>query len=407
MKHVRFASRATHLSDPLPVSLPEDMVELGGGSAYPDMLPDVSAEAARVAREYRTEALQYGPLMGLTELRDELTRYLALDGIKSERDNVLILNGAKQALDLLLRVLIDKGDTVIVSRPTYLSALKIIRNHEAAFLEVDIDENGMKVDELEVSLKKMRQLGQKMPKLLFEMPDFHNPTGLSLAQDRRRKLVELAEEFDFYILEDDPYRRLRFEGKAIPPVKVFDKYDRVVGAGTVSKILSPGIRVGWANGNPTLIRRMAALKSEGGCCPLTQRIVLELLQSGAIAQHIAKLAPVMQRHRDAMMSAFQSYLPDARFCKPEGGYFLWIHLANINTDKTAAMAEQNGVSIFPGSLFFAENPQTSFARLAYSFCNPERIAEGVKRLAEAVKRQRNTSLHSPNGETATRARHFD
>jgi len=387
LKFALRAGRHRSVSAPPPV-VALDAIKLGGGNAFPDLLPDVSVEAADAATLFRTEALQYGPLYGLPELRQEVVRFLKEDGVTAKVDSILILNGAKQALDLLLRTLVDKGDAVVVSRPTYLSALSIIRNHEASIIEIDRDEGGMKVDELDAKLRRLRAEGGKLPKLLFEVPDFHNPTGITLSEERRRTLVRLAEEFDFFILEDDPYRRLRFSGEAVAPIKSFDTNGRVIGAGTFSKILAPGIRVGWANGDPAIIGRMAALKSEGGCCPLTQRIVLDLLRSGRIAHHIAELTPVMKRHRDAMTDAFRVHLPEARFRAPDGGYFLWVELPDgIDANAVTLEAERDGVIVFPGQLSFASAPPANFIRLAFSYCGPDEIERGVRKLCAVVRRQ--------------------
>ena len=282
----RSKTRGVIGGQPLPQGVPSNLIALGGGYAFPDMLPDVSLEAANAARDFRTEVLQYGPLFGLTELRDEIVRYVAQDGVYAERDNIFVLNGAKQVLDLALRALVNKGDSVIVSRPSYATALHIIGNHEASVIEIEMDEDGMKVDELEGTLQRMRSEGEPLPKLLYDVPDFHNPTGITLSEDRRRKLVDLAEEFTFFIVEDDPYRRLRYDGAPIAPIKSFDRHGRVIGAGTFSKIFGPGIRVGWANGDADLVHRMAMRKSDGGTCPLTQRIILECLKTGKIDAHI-------------------------------------------------------------------------------------------------------------------------
>lgn len=407
MGNIRFAGRAANLGISTPAAVPPDLIRMSGGNAFPDLLPDVSHEAAHAAKQFRTEALQYGPLFGIPELRDEIVRFIRQDGILAERDNILVLNGAKQALDLALRALVDKGDTVIVSRPTYLSALSIIRNHQASILEIDMDEDGMKVDDLASTLKRMRTDGQAMPKLLFEVPDFHNPTGITLSEERRRRLAELAEEFDFFILEDDPYRRLRFQGTPVPPIKTFDRHERVIGAGTFSKILAPGIRVGWANAQPPIVRRMAALKSEGGCCPLTQRIVYDLLKAGRIDHHITELTPVMKLHRDTMVGAFRKYLPEASMRVPHGGYFLWVELpAGINANDVARAAEQEGVAVFPGQLSFAANAPVNFIRLAYSFCRPAQIDEGIRKLSDVIRRKQN-STDADRADNTFANRHFD
>ena len=165
-----------------------------------------------------------------------------------------------------------------MSRPSYATALHIIRNHGASLIEVGMDEDGMIVDELSDMLRRMRSTGQALPRLLFDVPDLHNPTGITLSEDRRRRLTELAEQYDFLIVEDDPYRSIRFDGISVPPIKSFDAHGRVIAAGTFSKVFGPGIRVGWANAVPRVLHAMAIRKSDGGVSPLTQRIILEVLE---------------------------------------------------------------------------------------------------------------------------------
>ena len=391
---------------PLPQGVPTHLIALGGGYAFPEMLPDISLEAANAARDFRTETLQYGPLFGLTELRDEIVRYVGEDGVHAVRDNICVLNGAKQVLDLALRTLVEKGDGVIVSRPSYATALHILGNHGATLIEVDIDEDGMRADDLEATLQRMRSEGRPLPKLLYDVPDFHNPTGVTLSEDRRRKLVDLAEEFDFFIVEDDPYRRLRYDDSPVPPIKSFDRHGRVIGAGTFSKIFGPGIRVGWANGDPALVYRMAMRKSDGGVSPFTQRIILECLKSGKIDQHIRKLMPVYTSHKDAMVTAVRTYLPDIRFRLPQGGYYMWLELpAWSNCDDVTLRAEQEGVAIFSGRGYFPSNPQSNFIRLCFATCTEARIDEGVRKLGDVIRRTHNAPVSEPSERVAHQ--HFD
>ncbi len=355
---------------------------LGGGLAFPGELPDIISEAV-VAATAREEGLQYGPLYGLDDLRDAIVRYLASDGINTARENILIVNGAKQGLDLACRVFMEKGDFVIVTAPSYITAVSILKTHEASFMTVAIDMNGMCVDDLENQLIERKKLGQKMPKLLFDVPDFHNPTGFTLSEERRRRLVALAVEYDFLIIEDDPYRRVRFEGRSVPPIKSFDEEGRVIGLGTVSKILSPGLRVGWVNAHPQIVRRMAAQKSDGGNNPLVQRIVAQLMSNGRVDEHVASIQKALRLHRDAMVEAVRRYMPGAKFETPKGGYFLWVELpSHIDSDVFVSRAAALGVEIFSGKPFYAANVRNNYVRFAFSFCSPSEISHGIARLGE-------------------------
>ena len=405
----RYAARAADQKPAVYQAVSDGKIQLSGGYAFPDHLPDLSEIARRVASDHRTEVLQYGPLFGLPELRQAIVDYCLADGVTTNPDNILVLNGAKHALDLLLRVLIDPGDSVIVGDLDYLTALSIIRKHGAEMVEITTDKNGLDVDELETTLNQMRAAGKVMPKLLFVVPDFHNPSGVTLPAGRRRRLVELAEEYDFLILEDDPYRRLRYSGEPVPPIKAFDTTGRVISSGTVSKVFGPGLRVGWANGDPDIIGRMAAFKSDGGSCPLTQRIVLEAMQSGLIKQHIENLKPVMSKHLDAMCDAIDRHIPGVSYIRPQGGYYLWMELPEgVNADETVFAAEDEGVLVFSGSMFYASPSKRQNLRLCFTYSTPEQIEEGMRRLGAAIQRQHNRPVRSPEpaGERTLRE-HYD
>lgn len=389
MPTFRWAERARETVAPaVTATAYGNLIQLGGGYGFPDTLPDIVAEAMAAA-EAKAETLQYGPLYGLDDLRDAIVAYLAQDGIMAARENILVVNGAKHGLDLACRIFLEPGNPVIVAAPTYLTAVHILKDTEASFVSVPQDEDGMDTEELERVLRARRDAGQAMPKLLFDVPDFHNPTGVTMSAVRRRRLVELAEQYDFVIVEDDPYRRIRFEGEPVPPIKTFDTTGRVIGLGTVSKILAPGLRIGWVNADPAIVRRMASHKSDHGTCPLLQRIVVQLFQNGKVDHHIATLSTLLRTHRDAMVEAIRRHLPGASVRTPQGGYFLWVKLPpEIDADELVRRSAKEGVAIFSGRLSFAEKAPGQFLRLAYSFSTPARIVEGVERVGRAYAAMR-------------------
>ncbi len=359
---------------------------LSAGSAYPPILPDLSHEAADAAGRGVAESMQYGPLMGLDDLRDAVVAHVAADGITCGRENVLITNGAKHATDLVCRVFVEPGDTIIVTAPTYMTTLQCLRSHGLGFLALPQDGDGLRTDLLERRLKTLRANGEAMPKLLFDVPDFHNPTGITMSLARREKLIELAQEYGFVIIEDDPYRRIRFEGKPVPPIKSLDETGAVIAVGTVSKILSPGLRVGWAIAEPEIVRRMALQKSDGGSSPFTQRVVTNVMRSNKLADHIATVTDTMRDHRDAMLAALAEHMPDAKVRRPQGGYFLWAELPqDVSGDTVTARAVRHGVEVGSGRVCFPTDDPGHFLRFAYSFVGPDKIAEGVEKLGRAYR----------------------
>jgi len=385
MTDYRYARRAEVLGESVYDHTPGAIV-LSSGLAYPPLLPDVVREAMEAARDRPGESLQYGPLMGLDDLRDAITAFVAADGVTCGRENVLVTYGAKSALDLACRVFVEPGDRIIVTRPTYMTALQIMRCHGVTFLDVGQDGEGLDTAELEDKLIVLQRNGERMPKLLFDVPDFHNPTGITMSAARRQRLVELAERHGFLILEDDPYRRLRFEGEPVSPVKSFDPDGVVITLGTVSKILAPGLRVGWAIGPREVVDRMAMQKADGGSSPFAQRIVAELMRGNKMARHVDELAAEMRRHRDAMVEAFGEFLPEAEVRVPQGGYFLWAALPEgTDAEAVAGIALRHRVEVSSGRLCFPNDVPGHHLRLAYSFVDVEAITEGVHRLGDAYR----------------------
>lgn len=381
----RYSRRAETLGKSVYDHAP-DVIMLSVGSAYPPILPNLSTEAEDAADRFVTESMQYGPLMGIDDLRDSVAAYVAEDGVTCSRENVLITNGAKHATDLAARVFVEHGDRVIVSAPTYMTTLQCLRTHGSNFLAIPQDADGMRTDILERRLETMAANGEQLPKMLFDVPDFHNPTGVTMSLPRRKHLIELAVRFGFVIIEDDPYRRIRFEGDPVPPIKSLDEHGVVIAVGTVSKILSPGLRIGWAIGEPEVVRRMALQKADGGSCPFTQRIVVSVMRSNKMQEHIDLVTNEMRLHRDAIVEALAEHLPDARIRRPEGGYFLWAELPEgVSGDEVAAKAVEHGVEIGTGRICFPEEDPGNFLRFSYSYVDPDQLREGIRRLGAAYR----------------------
>ena len=386
MTEFRFARRSAILGKSVFDHAP-GTIALNSGAAYPPCLPDVVREATEAVGPLREEAMQYAPLMGLDDLRDEICNFVAEDGIRASRENVLVTYGSKSAFDLALRTFCEPGDTVIVTRPTYMTAIHIMRTHNVRFLDIGQDEEGFCTDELAHKLERMESNAEQMPKLLFDVPDFHNPTGVTTTLPRRQKLLELAQRYNFVICEDDPYRRIRFEGEVVPSIKSMDTTGHVISLGTVSKILAPGLRVGWAIGDAGVIRRMAMQKADGGSNAFAQRIVVQLMQSNKMAHHIDEMIHQMRIHRDAMIAAFAEHIPEAKIRAPQGGYFLWAELPDgTDAERLVELGIEEGVEVSSGRLSFANDDPGNFIRMAYSFITIDEINEGIAKLGAAWRK---------------------
>ena len=360
-------------------------IMFASGDAYPESLPDVSEFAQLAATRYRTETLQYAPRPGLLELREWIAGHLASEGIRVSADSILVCNGAKQGIELACKLFLDPGDAIVVTRPTYQSALGVFHGWEASFVEIGMDADGMLVDELAATLAERERRGLPAPKLLYDVPEFHNPTGVTLTRARREQLVELASRHGMVVLEDDPYRRIRFSGEPVPPIQSLDRHGCVIGLGTFAKLVAPGLRLGWVIARPEIVAQMAAMKADGGTCPFTQRMLIEYCRAGRLEPDIRDRVRTYQAHRDVMARAVREHLPQATFRLPEGGYYLWLRLPDgVDSDELAARAERQGVQVLPASHFHATPGPRNYLRLAYSYASPSEIVEGVRRLAVAL-----------------------
>jgi len=389
LPHASLARRAANLASTLPAAAPASNLHFDSGHAANSVLPDLTAEAERALTTYRAEALQYAPRPGLPELRARIVEQMAADGISATRENVLVTNGAKHAIDLICRVLLDEGDAIVVTRPTYFTAIPIFRSFGVRFIEIGQDRDGLDVAELATVLAMRDREGQRAPKFIYNVPDFHNPTGVTMSLERREALIRLASERGIFILEDSPYRKVRFEGMSIPSLKALDTGDSVFYIGTFSKLMAPGLRVGWTVAAPDMIARMIQLKSDGGSCPLTQRVIAEFLAAGRLSAHIDRVQSAYRANRDAMVAALQRELPDASFEIPLGGYYVWLTLPeHVDGDRLARLANEGGVTVLPGSKFFA-NPDVphprNHLRIAYSHATPDEVDDGIRRLAAAYR----------------------
>lgn len=365
-----------------------DVISFDSGYASPEVLPDFTHAAVSALNTHRSEALQYGPPLGLPELREWIAGYMRDDGANVSADNVLVVNGAKNGLDLLCRLLTEEGDAVVVTAPTYFTGIPILRSFGLEIVEVGQDAEGLDAGQLHEVLEHRAQSGQAIPKFVYDIPDFHNPTGITMSADRRRQLVDLAGTWGMAIVEDSPYRKLRYDGEQEPSLKSLDPSGIVYALGTFSKLLSPGLRLGWIAAPHDAVVRAARLKSDGGTSPLAQRMVLEFLAGGGLVKQIERARAVYSSHRDAMAAALRAAMPSAGFLVPKGGYYLWLRLPErIDASDLMNRAYEEGVSVIAGAAFFAGRSETAarYLRLAYSYASIDEIHRGVEILAHAYR----------------------
>lgn len=394
MKQASLAHRAARLAPTMPASSHDHVIGFDSGHGFPGLFPDLTAAAEKALTTYRHETLQYGTRPGLPELREWIAGAMNMDGAHVTPDEIIVTNGAKQGIELVCRLLLDEGDSIIVTAPTYFTSIPIFRSSEVDFIEIGQDGEGLDTDALAATLDRLKQEGRKTPKFVYNVPDFHNPTGVTMSRRRREALLELASRHGFYVVEDSPYRKVRFEGVSEPSLKALDHSDNVLHLGTFSKLMAPGLRIGWVAGSPDLLSRMTQLKADGGTSPLVQRIIVEWCRAGNnLPAHTDNVQRTYRVHRDRMVAALRRDLPEVRMTVPQGGYYLWLTLPDgIDSAELAKHAADAGVIVLAGSKFYARSHRGNDAesskhmRLAYTHCSPEQIDDGIGRIAGALQR---------------------
>ncbi|HKX66486.1 MAG TPA: PLP-dependent aminotransferase family protein [Intrasporangium sp.] len=331
-------------------------------------------------------ALQYTASDGLPELRAQVAARLTADGMPSTADDVLITQGGQQGLDLTAKLFVDAGDVIVTERPTFLGALIAFNPCEPRYVSVPMDEEGMDVDALEQVLRTTERV-----KLIYTVPDFQNPTGRTLGLARRRRLVELAEEFDVVILEDTPYRELRYEGERVPSVKSLDTSGRVVHLGSFSKILAPGLRLGWVLAAPEVLEKLSLLKlaadTQNGT--LNMRAAAAYLAGFDIESHIASMLPTYRSKRDLMLRTVAEHFPDGiTWTQAQGGLFTWVTFPerlDVAAFQRDLLIPRAGVIVVPGAPFFAERPEAHHARMSFSGVPDDRLVSGVRAMGGLLR----------------------
>lgn len=363
------------------------IISFAGGLPAPELFPVKEMQAAvdKVFEEHGREAMQYGAAKGVTALRETILDHVAeKENIHAQLDNVLVTTGSEQVLDLVGKAFVNPGDTVLIEEPTYLCALDVFKSYGANFVSVPMDEDGLRMDALEETLKQHPEA-----KLLYTVPNFQNPTGRTLTAARRQKLVELAEKYDFFVLEDNPYGEIRFAGQHVPAVKSYDQNDRVFYMSTFSKTLAPGFRLGWVVAPKEVVDQLTVLKQSADLHTdnLVQYAVAQFFVDNDVDAHVAEISKLYGHRKDLMAAGIKKYFPaGVKSTDPEGGMFLWVEVPGV--DDTVALFKEclkHNVAFVPGDPFFAGKPQPGAFRLNYSNMSDEQIDTGLQRLGEALK----------------------
>ena len=364
------------------------LYDFGGGYPDPESFPyEGMVEAtARMMKAEGAQALTYGEPQGYRGLREFVCRkYDLFEGLKVEPENILITNGSGHALSLAFSAFVDVGDPIICEAPTFSGTLNTIRRHGARVLDAPVDAEGVVTAVVRERLEALRREGRRC-KLIYTIDNFQNPSGPTLSRRRRQELVELAQEYDTLILEDDAYGELRFEGEPQPSLYALDENGRVIRAGTLSKILGAGVRLGWLCAPREMIPVLQAFVFGGGVNPYVSRVATYFMRDN-LEGHVARLVAVYRAKRDAMLRGLWEVLTgtDVEISKPEGGFFIWIKLpTGTNPKRLGEIAVRERLQYTPGPSFYANGGGERFIRLAYSYESPQRCYEGSRRIAEAI-----------------------
>jgi 2-aminoadipate transaminase len=371
-----------------------EVISFAGGLPAPEIFPVERFREAcqQVLTTNPSIALQYGPTEGYRPLRELIVAHMARYGILATVDNILITSGSQQALDLIAKLLINRGDRILVESPTYLGALQAFDLMGAEYVTVPTDADGLQTSAMEQALRSG-------PKFMYILPNFQNPGGTTLSRERRDELVLLSDKYGIPIIEDDPYGQLRYEGEHIPPLVVLDRTNllrdngyllgNVIYLSTFSKVLAPGLRLGWIVAPPDVITHLVQLKQSTDLhtSSFTQMVAYEVARDGFMEEHVKLIRRVYKERRDAMLEALHNYFPtDVSWTHPQGGLFLWVTMPpGIDTMKLLDTALRQDVAFVPGEPFFPSGQETgSHMRLNFSNAQPEQIREGIRRLSIAV-----------------------
>src|SRR5664280_53566 len=365
------------------------MISFAGGLPAPETFPinDLREIIDEILEKDGPESLQYGTTEGDPLLRKMLVERHNRQGLKIGIENLIITSASQQGLDLIARIFLDPGDYVLCGLPSYLGGINAFTFYGAKLKGISLDKDGMKPDELEETIIILKELGRKV-KFIYLIPDFQNPSGITIPESRRLKIIEIAEKYNLLIVEDSPYREVRFDGEPQKLLYELDTTGRVITLFTFSKIFAPGFRVGWVIGHPEILDKLVMAKQTADLCTssFVQKIIALYMQKGLLEKNLKKTIDLYRERRNLMISCFKKYMPEGvSWTEPLGGLFLFVTLpSHLDADEIFKKAIVKNVAFVAGSSFFCNNTGHNTMRINFSFSNKEEIETGVKRLSELI-----------------------
>jgi 2-aminoadipate transaminase len=384
--------RSSAMRDMMAVTERPEVISLAGGlpdtSSFP---PETLASVlSSVALDSAARSLQYGPTEGIAEAKECIRVVMAAEGMPVDPEDMIVTTGGQQVIDLVCKTLVNPGDVVITEAPTYPGAVPTLSSYQADVIQIEMDADGMRVDVLEETLAQLAREGRR-PKFIYTIPSFQNPAGVSLSLPRRQRLVEVAREREILLLEDNPYGLLRYEGEPLPTLRSLDGGLYTMYLGTFSKILSPGIRLGWVVAPTPVLEKINIGKQAADLCTstLTQLLVGVYFRDGRWRDYVDSLTEIYRARRDTMLDALAEFLPpESRWTRPGGGLFIWVTLPEyIDTTDLLARALRDNVAFVPGEAAYLDGRGRSAMRLNFSGVDEDAIREGVRRIGKVVDEQ--------------------
>jgi 2-aminoadipate transaminase len=368
----------------------DDIISFAGGLPAPSSFPidDLKKISCEVLDQEGNSALQYGATEGDKKLREILTKRYQNQGLQITSENLVILSSSQQGLDLVGKIFLNRGDKFICGLPSYLGGLGAFSSYGGIPVGIKFDEFGMRSDLLEETLERM-QNENEMPKFIYVIPDFQNPAGITMPEFRRLEIIDIARKYNILIIEDSPYRELRFEGEAQKMMYELDNTGQVISLGTFSKIFVPGFRIGWVIAHETIIDKFVKAKQSTDLCtaPFVQKIAAKYLEDGLFDKNLKKIIEMYHRKRDVMLQTFEDFMPEGvSWTKPEGGLFLFLSLPEgMDAENLFKIAIEKNVAFVLGSVFYCDGSGKNTMRINFSFMDEEQNKIGAQRLAESIE----------------------